>query len=322
MKQIDALMVFYDYDQLQTKDDILLQINMNLRCIETYYSHMHLTTNTGVVTVGNEFLLGLTKTLLTSIGNTIFWISNNAKTFFKSYRALKRSELREYMESQKVTHMRILHLDYADVRDKSMPIPRGMRGTYLDAATSIDKLLAALDMSRKSAAALAIVETLHKELLYIWAQEDKATRTADANTVSQHKTGAAKLFDIKQLERIKVPYDKIFTKQQTDDVRFDAIYKSMQEFKQTDDLLLDMESYLISVSSVASNLEKIEEYFLKIVEMVNKKQVVFSKDALQSLAHISLMFAQCFDLYGDACETLTRVEHNYVVGLRVLEKVL
>jgi hypothetical protein len=306
MKKLSDIYTNFDHNLPLTPDDIIFKAYMDVEQVEKYFTYEY--------AVGNEFLLSLTKNILTSVFDTIFWIGNNAKTFFKSYRDLKRSELREYKESAFGTHMRILKLDFKDIRAEAMPLPRGMIGTYLEGALAIDKLLSALDMARKAAVAADIVGTIHAGL------EDKVRDTKQSvNFLNTQEIGAIKLFDIKQILKIKAPYDKLFTQKPTAELRFDALFKSMEDFKAVDKKLLEMEAYLISVSSVGSKLEKIEKHFMSLISLLDTKKLVLSKKELEPLAHVSLMFAQCFDLFGDACETLTRLEHNFVICLRKLE---
>lgn len=257
---------------------------------------------------GTEGLISIIKRIIAGIVNTIFHIVNTFKTnILKFYRDLKRTELRYYHESNTVSVRRIFGMQFADLVDLKVPVPAGLNSTYPEVTKAIDDCLFAMNMTDRVESMKNYVKTIHDQVI-TYQEID------EPNIVQEN------FFDIDGITKKFNTMKSHFTnKKNIYNTPFISVFPDPNAFKETDEKLMNMEKYQLSVSHVFHSLESIEQYMNNLLKhFSDKPDANISKSDLQSLSVIATSLAKLFDMYGTSVQDQHRVEHNFVESLKII----
>lgn len=298
MHDINVLEVDLSRTKTLSNQELIIACENNVNAIHSLFL-------TEQLIEGNESFISK---LFISIGDTIFHILNNFKTIFKAYRDFKRSELRYYIESNRIKTNVILNSNFSNIKHILVPIPQGMTTTYYRASAEVNSFLLMLNMPVRVKSVYEFVEKINIEL----------TDT----TISSSKD-FIKSVDTKELKDLfYLITEKIFTKKQTNEIRLDNVYSNSNDLKAVIQLLLKMEEHMVGVSSMFSYMENISDTVDDIIAKLEDKNntVHISPNSLSLLANSVRTIAVLFEKYGVMIELVNKLNHNQVEVLKVLEK--
>lgn len=256
--------------------------------------------------IANESFL---KNIFISITDTLFHIGNNFKTMFKIYRDFKRSELRYYLESNPVRTNDVLDIPFNEILFMVVPVPRGMTTGYMEACITTDTYLEIVDMPMKVKMADEFVRQLLKDI-----------KSGNTKNVPVAATKHVYMFTGKESDKWFNLINKTFINKTTNEVKLGTVYKSVQDIKDVNTKLLDMEKHLIGVSRIFSYLNDISANVDDILKMLDTEDIrnKFSPNDLIKFAESIRVMAVLFERYGLVINDVNRLNHNQV---EVLEKI-
>lgn len=242
--------------------------------------------------------------IITGILDTVLKLLNNFKTVVLGvFKDLKRTELQEYEDSNKITLTRVLKYPYEFLAQQNVVVPRGMVKPYKYTAEKIKGCLDTLDMVDRSERALTSVDNVLKMLL--------------ANTKFQVKQDTINVGELRSLEYMFKDENNCFsTFKRCEEQQFSKIFQSDHCLRDTYNVLVNTVIYEQDVSRVYTTLERIYQKFDHILRLVESNQVNLTKSDIITLAGQTTTLAKLFDMYGTVITDLQRVEHNFVLILR------
>lgn len=252
----------------------------------------------------NEGLWSITKNILAGIVNVFIRILNTLKTdIFKFYKDLKRTELRFWIESHKVTAVRINNLNYYEIQEIPIPFPNGMNTTYLDAIDKTTKTLYSLDTATKASLAAdmtAKIYTLLKSGLEL-------NYTIDSGITSMNVNNIKSIFNISNKCMDNKKRDKNMTKP------FSTLFTAMSEFTKSVDMSLDAEKQVNQTSFIYNKMSECNDTFSDIIDYIktsNGSNV--TKNEILKLSKLAFNIAEIFDMFGITVFSYHKLEHNLV----------
>ena len=242
--------------------------------------------------------------IITGILDTVLKLLNNFKTVVLGvFKDLKRTELQEYEDSNKITLTRVLKYPYEFLAQQNVVVPRGMVKPYKYTAEKIKGCLDTLDMVNRSERALTSVDNVLKMLL--------------ANTKFQVKQDTINVGELRSLEYMFKDENNCFsTFKRCEEQQFSKVFQSDHCLRDTYNVLVNTVIYEQDVSRVYATLERIYQKFDHILRLVESNQVNLTKSDIITLAGQTTTLAKLFDMYGTVITDLQRVEHNFVLILR------
>lgn len=255
------------------------------------------------ITGGEESFGGFFKSVITSIINTIGHVINLFKTnLFKSYLSLKRTELRYYIESNTGTVRNIKNLKYIDIAGIVVPYPTGMKVRYSEAIKTVGSSLVACDIVTKSKIAVNKTTELLNCLMKGTQLSDKlvdSLTVLDPSNIRQLGVDATAILD----NSVKEVTDKTF----------DKLFVSMEDMKNCETGLLDLEKYVLQISLAHKNMAKCHDNFTAIIKQVEAGiGTTVSRDDVEKLASIAYYIAETFDIFSSTATVYHVLEHNFV----------
>lgn len=260
--------------------------------------------------VGEEALMdGTLGRILIGISDTVIGLANTLKTnVFKSLRTLKRSELREFYESNYTKVHNVEGQPIDRYLKKNVVVPSGMVVPYHKAISDL--------------------ELLHSNLAGITLT--KMAEVAFTNIFKSYSRGDAKALDLatnianmiqarlKLVDNDMVQFNKDFSGGRTTTVPFIKAYPSMQIFTDVRVKLLDDEQYLRNVSLVTDSVEVMEKALTNTIDLIRKTEATVNRDFVQAVADASLGTAKVVDIYGTAALRQAALEHNHILVINSL----
>ena len=258
---------------------------------------------------GQESIGGFIKNTFSSIINTLGHILNLFKTaLFDGWRDFKRSELKEYCDSNVMTIMRIRHIDQGVLDGFMLDVPNGMKGSYKDAFTSLTDCLKEMDMTTRSKTLLKSAERVLDSI-------------RDGNSAFASAVNAANkdYSDQRNIERLFGETEHYFTTNTSiTKVPFEKCYVSVPELSEVLDMVLDAESDMQAVASVHDRLQDLEDTINTISDHPNVGDM--SRPAIDNLAKIVRAWAFLFEKYSIIMNDVYRVNHNVMLNLQDIRK--
>ena len=259
--------------------------------------------------VANEDISGFIKNTFSSVINTLGHITNLFKTaVFNGWRDFKRSELKEYTESNVASVFRIRRMDYYAIRNINLDIPNGMKTSYLKSVKSLLDCLNAMDMPTRSKVLYSSAEKILSSL-----------RNGNAAFASAINDASRDYADSKNVERLFYETEKHFTTQTSiKKATYEKAFESLAGFNQVLDDVLDAEDNFTAVAMVNDRLKDLEQTigYIGDSESIND----MSRSSVDSLAKIVRSWAFLFEKYSIIINDLYRVNHNLVYNLEDLRK--
>lgn len=270
--------------------------------IKEYLYKVELTDNSGL----ENFVTDGIVRLFSGIANIVMHIANTFKTnIFKFYKNLKRTELRYFHESNVVSIRKILNFDYELLSQLQVPVPNELSTTYHNAVESGMNCLSVINMKERSAAFISLINNLKTSVL--------SGQNVEAMEVS-HQT------DLENIQKSFQRFNSCFVGKKTDTVDFTTAFPTMEEFKNTDALLMKSENYQYEVNKINNNLEECEDKMHEVLSFLNQGTGNISKQDLVVLSDTCMTLAKLFDLYGITIQDITRLEHNFTLILKQIKQ--
>lgn len=267
-----------------------------------------------LVTVGGEGLIRAIRNTLVGLINTFAHTVNTFKNLvFKFWKALKRTELEYWHESNLVSINLILRSDLSKYMETELDFPEKMSVPYLRSAETIDKFLNTIDMPNKM-----ISINNHSESIVdsIFKNDDEVSTVA--------KDSFSMEFNLVQNARSFDSIGKCFSERSLKKTKpFRDLYRTTNEFRAVDKTLLKAVQHFYKVEGVYTRLQEIEERFQRVIEAVEKEEVTkLAKKDLNALSAYTTAIARLCDMYGGGLFDLQRVEHNFCVNLDYFKKAI
>lgn len=258
---------------------------------------------------GQEDISGFVKNTFSSIINTLGHITNLFKTaVFHGWRDFKRSELREYVDSNVATVHRLRSVDFVTVRNMNLDVPNGMKTSYIKAFTSLTNCLKEMDMLTRSKAMCKAAERVLSSI-----REGNTAFSAAVNDANRDYANT------KNVERLYFETEKHFTTQTSiRKATFEKCYNSVPEFSNLIDAVLDAETELQAVAAINDNLKSLESTIETIADHSNINDM--SRPAIDTLSKIVRAWAFLFEKYSVVVNDVYRVNHNVTLNLEDIRK--
>ena len=233
-------------------------------------------------------------------------IVNTFKTnIFKFYKNLKRTELRYFHESNTASIRRILSFDYELLSQMQVPVPDKLGTTYYTATEAGMNCLSVMNMKERSMAFVSLVNNLKSSVL-------------SGQTIEIMEFGDQT--DLGNIQKSFQKFNLCFTGKRTNTIDFATVFPTMEEFKNTDMLLMKSENYQYEVNEINNNLEACEARMNEILSFLNQRVGNISKQDLIVLSDTCMTLAKLFDLYGVTIQDITRLEHNFTLILKQIKR--
>lgn len=264
-------------------------------------SIVELTDNSGQ----EDFVVDGIVRLFSGIVNIVMHIVNTFKTnIFKFYKNLKRTELRYFHESNVASMRRILSFDYELLSQLQVPVPDKLGTTYYAATEAGMNCLSVMNMKERSMAFVALTNNLKTSIL-------------SGQTVETMEFGDQT--DLGNIQKSFQKFNLCFTGRKTNTIDFATVFPTMEEFKNTDMLLMKSENYQYEVNEINNNLDACEARMNEILSFLNQGVGNISKQDLIVLSDTCMTLAKLFDLYGVTIQDITRLEHNFTLILKQIK---
>lgn len=226
----------------------------------------------------------------------------------RASKAIKRSELNEFVMSNALKTRTVDKLPYEKCIDTQVDIPANMKGTYKASVSALEQVYTRLNAINNG----KLVDTAFREALNsINTRDTKLSKqvASTAKVVSDlmHNARASVDLCLAQFEgkfNYKVPFQKAFlSSQEWLDVRKMLIEcePRLQDIKPLTDIVTSMEGTLRSISTAAD---------------ANGTPVTAAD--LKNMAETAKGIALVFDAYGMATTRQMTLEHNYILCLNNL----
>jgi hypothetical protein len=240
--------------------------------------------------------------------DTFIGLLNTFKTnAFKATSKLKRSELREFVESNRLKTSVVYGLNYDSIKDWEIDVPSRMIGDY----TSVIGLINAV-YNRSNALALAKqFRSTAAEALVLLSMEDEAKFVAgevEGLAATIYKSYSA-------VRQAALECQKSFSGPNAMTRPFGTLYKNKTSMQNDVKSLLDMEFRLKDVAQLVQTIEEIEPTLHSILKIIDKIDVPPAKMMCKSFGDAAKNIALVFDAYGMASTRQVAVEHNIILGI-------
>lgn len=246
--------------------------------------------------------------LLVSICDVLTGVLATGRTnLFKFYKTLKRSEIREFVESNRAKTFVVEHLPFEKCFGTQIDVPANMAKTYKDAIASVQNIYARLN-------AVQTLKMIDASFTNIYRAVSTGNKNvADLiNTSSEiaNRTAAAAKPAILQCQ-------KEFSGKFSEKREFEKVFLTMQELVECKNELLVMEERLQAVHKLASFVESMEQSQKGIIDSFDESLQLTPKE-LYNLGEMSKNVALIFDAYGLAAIRQAALEHNWILCVNTL----
>ena len=262
----------------------------------------------------NEGLWQFIKGCLTSIGNIMGHIVTLFTTnVFKFYKSLKRTEIRYYNNSNKVSMLRIFSQSYDELSNIEIPFPNGMTVTYMEALDKTIVALTNLDIMTRANLAVTVSDKILKGLKSGSVMNDiikSGVASSDTTNVKDVVEAAKKCIDEK--------------KNTSNDIKtFKELFISIADFKKCNDMALDCDKFVDIVNAVHKKMGICSDNFTEIVKVIERSAGNgVTKDDVENLSTLAYTLADTFDMFSMMMFNFHKLEHNLVEVYRKIRKEL
>ena len=247
------------------------------------------------------------------IANIFGHILNLFRTgLFEGFKDFKRSELREYVQSNAATMLRFNSRDYsASCLTLTIDVPQGMTSPY---SKTIESLFGFLDELNLDNVSKMILNTADDILTSLRSQNGKFNSII--NDVYREYSN-----DL----HIKMKYsetERHMTTTKKDKMTMKEAYPGgFEELKSVIDALVTTgNSHLQSVAAIHSRMEETEEIVGEIAKLVDVKHIDHKQ--LDQLSKIARVWAYNFDKFGTVINDIYRIDHNVTLNIKQFRKFL
>ena len=254
------------------------------------------------------FQTSLVAKIFIGVIDTFIGLLNTFRTnAFKCASKLKRSELREFVESNRLKTSVVFGLNYDSIKDREIDVPSRMIGDYtsviglINAVYNRSNALPLAKQFRSSAAEALVLMSAGDEAKFIAAEIETL-----ANTI-------AKSFNA--VKQAAIECQKSFSGPNAMTRPFETLFKSKTSLQNDVKSLLDMEYRLKEVAPLVKTIEEIEPVLHSILKVVDSIDVPPAKLMCKAFGDAAKNIALVFDAYGMAATRQMAVEHNIILGM-------
>jgi hypothetical protein len=225
---------------------------------------------------------------------------NNFKTSLLGFRrAFKRSELREFHESHRMAINQFFQTATLNI-NQQVPIPSGMKVSYLRAATELLKLYQLINIQATIA-----------ELLAYFAEVDQSGHPLPAAATIKKISCVSK-------DGVEAELRLLFTADKTLTVPVHTVISTFSELVMVDQHVAAFEPIFQGVERISADLDEIEKAIDHLVTSLETQRGQIDRGTVQSLYQLVRTASVQLDMYGVVLAEMQRVEHNFVLVLRRL----
>lgn len=223
-------------------------------------------------------------------------------------KALKRSELNEFVSSNMLRTRTVDKIPYEKLIDVKIDCPANLNGTYKNAVDSLVKVYMRLNAVSNG----KMVDTSFREMLNSLNSGDvKVSKQADA--IARVMTGL--------VQTAKPAVDEVmsqFSGKFSAKIPFDKAFLTMDEFVGVRRTLLENEFRLQDIKPMTDTVASIAATLKSITAAVEVDKLEINGRDLNNMASVAKSIALIFDAYGMASQRQMALEHNYVLCVNYL----
>ena len=233
----------------------------------------------------------------------------------KFHKALKRSELKEFCQSNRMKVGVVSNSLCKAIGDVKVNAPAGMNTTFVQAIETLQAIyvqLNAVETARTMQAALQ--ETFAK----LSNQDSSVGKSILTNYNFIHAV-------IKNSKPAVLKCQKEFGSERAESVPITKAYADLSEVRKSIEMLLSMEPRLQDVHALVKMAQQMEAVVKGMVDLVKTKGVAELNIANRDLANLGETakdLALVFDSYSLAATRQMTLEHNTVLNINALYKVM
>ena len=254
--------------------------------------------------------------MVVSICDTFTGLLNTFVTnVTKFHKALKRSELKEFCQSNRMKVGVVSNSISKAIGDVKVNAPAGMNTTFVQAIETLQAIyvqLNAVETARTMQAALQ--ETFAK----LSNQDSSVGKSILTNYNFIHTV-------IKNSKPAVLKCQKEFGSERAESVPITKAYADLSEVRKSIEMLLSMEPRLQDVHALVKMAQQMEAVVKGMVDLVKTKGVAELNIANRDLANLGETakdLALIFDSYSLAATRQMTLEHNTVLNINALYKVM
>ena len=233
----------------------------------------------------------------------------------KIHKKLKRSELNEFVQSNRMKVNVVCNQLKTTVGDIKVYAPAGMNVTYCEAIDTLSLIYTQLN-------AVETARTMLTALQEIFSQLSAGDKSASKNIASaSNYIGTI----VRGSKEAVLKCQKDFGSDRADTVVWHKVYPALTDISRSVNKLLAMESRLQDVHKLVEMAESMEAVVKGILGLVKEKKLdelpVNSRD-LNNIGETAKSVALIFDSYSLAATRQMALEHNTVLNINALFKAM
>lgn len=233
----------------------------------------------------------------------------------KFHKNLKRSELREFCQSNRMKVSCVSNSISNEIGDVKVYAPAGMSTSYCEAIDTLSLIYVQLN-------AVETARTMQAALQEIFSQMSSGDKS-----VTKHIASASNYIStvIKASKQAVLKCQKDFSSDRADTVLWKTVYPALTDIKLSIEKLLSLEPRLQDVHKLAEMAQQMETVVRGIVDLVKNNNVsdlaINNKDIV-NLGETAKQVALVFDSYSMAATRQMTLEHNTVLNINALYKAM
>lgn len=241
-----------------------------------------------------------------AIADTFTGLLNTFKTnALKFAKPLKRSEIREFVESNKMKTWTVYRIPYDKLAEFMLDVPAHLDGTYLNAIKTVDAVYVKMDAINTAKIAINSFTEIFKNISANSA--DTLKQVTDLNALLANK--------VKITKEAVILCQKNFSGKLMLKVPFKQVFESVQEVEASTDALMEMEPRLQDANELKEMIGKMEGILKGICEVIEDSNVNLTTKAIIDLGEVAKGLALIFDSYGMAATRQMALEHNHILNI-------
>lgn len=223
---------------------------------------------------------------------------------------MTRSQIKVFHDKYIMNVRRALSAHYVDICEFDINVPSGMTGSYLEVAQGIKHFF---DFT--SVSLFELYKTRMNELFRALS----VNNAINGFPVSPDMYSKGKIeFDREELFKNLV---KHFDYKKEVVCKFKDKFKSIQEFQETDAILLSLDNVYTNINKVTTLIRDTTSTVDRIINYVKNcpvEKVVITEDFVKCFVEYVRSIAEAYDMFASVLEITTSVEHNFI---KILETV-
>lgn len=273
--------------------------------IATLYAEAGALEGSSMEGLGSNVIGRLFVSIVDAFAGVLTSLTTNMTRCFKS---LKRSELNEFVQSNRLRVMSVDSLNYEDVIDTPIDVPANMKGTYKQAVESLVAVYTKLNALNTT----KLANTSFASIL-------NAINTSDPKLSKQIDSAFSVISQV--IKNVKPAVDTClsqFDGKFTYKTKFGKVFLTMDEWKAVRTTLIENECRLQDVKALTDLTSETETTLKSIASAVDADSSIISPKDLRNLGEMAKNTALVLDAYGMAATRQMAIEHNYVLCVNQL----